>query len=85
MAITVTLYTSATCPYCDELKEYLEEKRLPFNEVRVDLMPDAGRYVARLVGDEVVPVTVIDRTGRSPVPVVGFDRQKLDAILEDRL
>lgn len=36
---TVTLYTSAICPYCVAAKNFLKQRGLAYEEVRVDLDP----------------------------------------------
>lgn len=80
---SIKLYTTQSCPYCDELKEYLYSLGQLFEEARVDDVPEMAREIVSLVGDEVVPVTVVQRAGSSPVAIVGFDRQRLDAVLGD--
>jgi glutaredoxin len=80
---TVILYTSLTCPYCDEIRDYLRQTGHPFEERRVDLQPAAAQAVVAAVGDEVVPVVMIHRADASPAMVIGFDRQRLEALLGD--
>ncbi|MDH5823783.1 glutaredoxin 3 [Luteimonas sp. RD2P54] len=44
----ITLYTSAVCGYCVAAKNFLRSRGLAWNEVRIDLDPDARqRMVAR--------------------------------------
>ena len=33
----LTVYSKASCTYCDMAKNYLKSKNIPFEEVRVDL------------------------------------------------
>lgn len=37
---TVTVYSSAICPYCVAAKNYLRNKAIAYEEVRVDLDPE---------------------------------------------
>jgi glutaredoxin 3 len=37
--ITATVYSSAICPYCVAAKNYLRNKGIAYEEVRVDLDP----------------------------------------------
>jgi len=53
----ITLYTSAVCAYCMAAKQFLRSRGLEWEEVRIDLDPDAR---ARM----------IDTTGRSTVPQI---------------
>ncbi len=82
MKPTVTLYTSATCPYCDELRDFFVEHRIVYSEARVDESVEAAKVVMEVVGDQVVPVTIVQFGQASPISVVGFDPQRLSAVLE---
>lgn len=53
----VTMYTTATCPYCDLAKRLLAGKGIQANEIKVDAAPDKLR-------------TMIDLTGRRSVPQI---------------
>lgn len=64
----VVIFTTSTCPYCRQLREYLDRKRIPYTDHVADTSASAARLHARL-GTEVVPVTVVGRrkyTGFSP-------------------
>jgi glutaredoxin len=80
--LSVTLFTSATCPYCKEIRHYFQQRRQQFTERRVDLDPAAARLVVETIGDELVPVVMVQKDEALPVAVVGFDRQRLDVLLE---
>ncbi|GFN36548.1 glutaredoxin family protein [Tepidimicrobium xylanilyticum] len=72
----VVVYTSSTCPYCVSVKEYLEEKGVSYTEKNVSTDVDARKELMKM-GHMGVPVTIID--GQE---VVGFDRNKLDELLD---
>ena len=60
-APTVTMYTTATCPYCIQAERYLKAKggdEIDF--IRVDLDPAMRR-------------TMMERTGRRTVPQIYID------------
>jgi len=59
------------------VKEYLSRRSVPFREVDVAANRDAAMEMVRVSGQQGVPVTVID--GKA---VVGFDRPRLDQLLE---
>ena len=80
--LSVTLFTSRTCPYCNEIRNYFHQHRQQFIEKRVDEDPEAARLVNETVGDELVPMVLVQRGQSTPVAVVGFDRQRLDVLLE---
>jgi glutaredoxin 3 len=57
-APTITMYTTATCPYCIQAERFLNAKGVAtINKVRVDLEPG-------------LRVAMMDRTGRRTVPQI---------------
>jgi glutaredoxin 3 len=56
----ITIYTTASCPYCHRAKQLLAKKNLEFTEIAVDNDPAARR-------------TMIERAGRTSVPQIFFD------------
>lgn len=72
----VLIYTTPTCPYCQQTKEYLKEKNIAYEEVDV-------------AADSVKAQEMIDKSGQMGVPVVmiddeviiGFDKEKIDKTL----
>jgi glutaredoxin len=81
--LTVTIYTTDSCPYCAEMRDYLIDRRLVFDERRIDLATEAAQEVATLVGDQVAPVAVVSQGAMSPAVVVGFDRMRLEGLLRN--
>ncbi len=75
----VILYTTATCGYCHQAKQYLAQRGIPFTEYDVAADARAADEMVRLSGQRGVPVIVID--GRV---VVGFDRPRLEQLLASR-
>ena len=72
----VTIYTSEGCPWCARTKEYLRSRGISFREVNVSRNPSAINDMIRVSGQTGTPVTVI--RGQ---PVVGFDVERLNALL----
>lgn len=73
----VVVYTSNTCPYCTLAKNYLSEKGIPYTEKNVQTDKDARKELMTM-GHMGVPVLVVD--GQE---IVGFDKEKLDALLDN--
>jgi glutaredoxin 3 len=72
----VQMYTTAICPYCVSAKNFLKQRGLEYEEVRVDL--DAARrdeMLARSAGRRTVPQIFIGETH-----IGGFD----DLVAADR-
>lgn len=76
----VTVFTTATCPYCVMLKRWLDEKGIAHNEYRVDRNPYAAKIMTQISGQMGVPFTTIERDGTMH-KIVGFDRAKLQTAL----
>ena len=68
----VTVYTTATCPYCRMLKNFLAEKNIAFEDVDVGRDRTGREEMVRKSGQMGVPVSEID--GKI---IVGFDRQAI--------
>ncbi|QQS39148.1 glutaredoxin family protein [Candidatus Woesebacteria bacterium] len=80
--MTVTVYSTMTCPYCKMLMDYLDEKQIHYTKKLVDQDEDAKNEMANISGGFLgVPYTVVDKDGLVE-KVVGFDKNKLDEILK---
>ena len=51
----VTIYTTATCPYCLRAKHLLEKKGAAFAEIRVDLEPQRWQEMETRTQRNTVP------------------------------
>jgi glutaredoxin 3 len=61
------MYTTAWCGYCVRAKTLLEQRGLPFEEIRVDDDPNFRARLEELTGGWTVPQILIDGT-----PIGGF-------------
>ena len=71
------MYTTATCPYCEKARKFLNAREVPFIEVDVD-KSDAGFEEFQRLGGQGVPVLVIDQT-----VIHGFDRARFEQVLTE--
>ena len=72
----VIVFTTPTCSQCRTLKGYLNKNRIRFKEVDVSKDMKAAMDMKRKSGQQGVPQTWIDNR-----PIVGFDRPKIDRML----
>jgi glutaredoxin-like YruB-family protein len=72
----VKVYSTSTCPYCLRLKEYLKQKNIEFQNIDVTINKQYVEEMVRVSGQMGVPVITIDDK-----VVIGFDRAKIDALL----
>jgi len=70
------LFSSSSCPWCSQAKNYLRQNGVRVKEIKVDKDPDAAKDVVRMTGQMSVPVLLIGRT-----KVIGFDKGKIDRLL----
>ena len=74
----VIVYSSNTCPYCTLAKNYLEEKGIAYIEKNVQTDKEARSELMNM-GHMGVPVLVTDGE-----QIVGFDKDRLETILDKR-
>ncbi len=81
---TVTLYTTAHCPYCIRARILLDKKGVEYNDIRIDEKPEMREEMERLSnGVTSVPQIFID-----DFHVGGFDdlaELDMDGELDKRL
>lgn len=73
----VKIFVAAECPQCDETEKYLKSRSVDFEEIDLTSNKQAAADLAAKTGYSVLPQIQID--GQF---IVGFDRQKLDEMLE---
>ncbi len=74
--MNVKVYSTPTCGYCRQAKNFLKERGVPFTEYDVSRDQAAAREMVQLTGQMGVPV--IDVDGQA---VIGFDRPRLESLL----
>ena len=78
----IIIYSTTTCPYCKQLKDYLTEKSLAFTEKLIDTDDAAKTEMEASSGGFLgVPFTVITLDNGTKESVLGFDQGKLNSIL----
>lgn len=77
----VKLYSTTTCPYCIMEKNWLDEKGVEYEQVLVDQNQQAAEEMVQATGQMGVPVTALEFEEGESEFVVGFDRNKLSALL----
>lgn len=73
----VIVFSTPTCTYCNQLKNYFKEKNIKFKDVDVSrdnsVLLDMQK---RMGGNKGVPVTLINNQ-----PIIGFDKIKINKLL----
>ncbi len=72
----VVVYSTPTCPFCKNLKKYLDEKEVSYEVVDVTKERDKAKEVFQKTGHRSVPITLIDDEY-----VVGFKKDRINELL----
>ena len=75
--IMIKVYSTATCPYCVTLKNFLKEKGVEFEDIDVTIDADKQKEMITKSGQMGVPV--VDINGQI---IVGFDRERIVKLLD---
>ncbi len=76
--MTVTVYSTPTCPWCRRVKEFLTEKGIEFEDFNV--VEDDEKREEMIEKSKQMGVPVIDVNGKI---LIGFDREELEKALGD--
>lgn len=72
----VIVFSTPTCTFCNQAKRYFREKNIRFTDVDVSKDQSAARDMMRRTGQMGVPVILINNK-----PIIGFDRNKINQML----
>ncbi len=70
---SVKIYTTPTCPWCDRAKQFLIQKKIPFQEFDVNEDLKAQKEMIEKSGQMGVPVVEID-----DLLIIGFDPKAIE-------
>lgn len=77
MSKRIIVFTTPRCSWCRKVKSYLRKNHLRFKDVDITKDERAARDIVRKTGQKGVPVTLVNNR-----PVIGFDKKKLDRLLD---
>lgn len=77
--LSIVVYTTPTCGFCFQLKNYLRQRGIPFTEYDISQDPRRAAEMVRLSGQQGVPVSVVD--GQA---VLGADISRINQLLAQR-
>ncbi len=74
--MSVIVYSTPTCPYCNLAKQYFKEKKVEFVDFDVSRDHEKAHEMIQKSGQQGVPV--IDINGKI---IIGFNRPEIDKAL----
>ncbi len=80
--MNITVYSTKTCPYCIQLKNWLDGKSIKYDSYDIGTNPIAAQNMMRLTDQEVVPFTTIERDDGKVEKIVGFDIDEFEKALK---
>jgi len=79
----VVIFSTSTCPYCVQLKEYLTAKGVAFSEKVIDQNEEAKKELEAESGGFLgVPFVLVAKDDGTKEKIVGFDKGKLETIIQ---
>lgn len=79
MKANIIVFSTPTCSWCKKLKSYLKANGFTYKDIDVSRDAKALNDMVRKTGQQGVPQMWINNQ-----PVVGFDKNKIDKMLEIR-
>jgi glutaredoxin len=79
----IKVYATTNCPYCKAEKEYLDSKGIKYEYTLVDLNPVSAQEMIEKTGQYGVPVTEIIFDDEDAEYIIGFDRERIEKILQN--
>ena len=73
----IKVYSTPTCPWCVKLKEFLNEKKVEYEDIDVSTNHEAAKEMIEKSGQMGVPQ--IEINGKI---IVGFDKDTIEAELD---
>ena len=75
--VKAKVYSTKTCPYCVQVKQYLDDKGVEYEEIDVSEDEEGRNRMVEKTNQMGVPVIEIDEEF-----IIGFDKNKLNELLK---
>lgn len=83
MSAQVKIYTLSTCSHCTHAKEFLDERKVPYDPVSVDFLSGDERTQVLDVLRKLNPAITFPTIVIGEKVVVGFRREEMEAALRE--
>lgn len=72
----ITVYSTTTCPFCVQLKRWLDQQGVKYEDYLVDQNPYAAQVMIQQSRQMGVPFSTVEHEDGSIDKILGFDREK---------
>ena len=72
----ITVYSTTTCPFCVQLKRWLDQQGVKYDDYLVDQNPYAAQVMIQQSGQMGVPFSTVEHDDGTMDKILGFDREK---------
>ena len=76
----VAVYSTKTCPYCVQVKQWLTDRDIAFKDLQIDTDKQAMKTMIEVSGQMSVPYTLVESDDIKQ-GVIGYDETRLQALL----
>lgn len=76
----ILVYSTSTCPYCVEVKDYLDAKKIKYSEIDIENNEKKAQEMVKKSGQMGVPVVIIQKNGKENI-IVGFEKDEIDQLI----
>lgn len=73
----ITIFTTNKCSYCGMVKRYLDNKKMKYNIVNLELQPHRQAEALEVSGALTVPITVVHKADGEQEVIVGYNLARL--------
>lgn len=73
----IVIFSTPTCPYCIQAKQYFKSKNIPFDDIDVSADETKAQEMIKISGQMGVPVIKIDDK-----VLIGFEQDEVEKLLK---
>ena len=73
----IKIYTLSWCPHCNALKEYLNNRKIAYENIDVEENEQAADEITEKTGQSGFPIIYIDEE-----IIIGFNKDKIEELIK---
>ena len=77
MSSKITVYTRASCPYCELVRKFLDMKGATYDTINMEESREALEAVQAMTGKTIAPTTIVEKADGTKEVIVGFNLARI--------